>query len=302
MQKILLTGASGFLGGIIYNHLKNDLNIDVITLGRDASNDIVQDISDKGFTLPAVKTVIHAAGKAHTVPKTAEEAKMFMDVNLEGTKNLCKAIEKLSTLPSNFIFISTVAVYGVDKGEMINEEAPLNGKSPYAISKIEAEDFLTKWASLNKVNLSILRLPLVAGPNAPGNLGAMINGIKTGRYISIRNISAHKSMVWAHDVAKLIPQLDANIGAVNLTDGYNPTFSELELVIVKKLNRNKPISIPYFVAKILGKTGDLIGGKFPVNSDKINKITSTLTFDDTKLRKLGIWNPSNVLDQLSKFI
>lgn len=44
-------------------------------------------------------------------------------MNLQGTKNLCTALEQ-SGIPKSFIFISTVAVYGCDSGENITEEYP----------------------------------------------------------------------------------------------------------------------------------------------------------------------------------
>jgi dTDP-4-dehydrorhamnose reductase len=48
---------------------------------------------------------------------------------------------KKSSLPKSFIFISTIAVYGCETGEEITKEHPLNGDSPYALSKIQAEQF-----------------------------------------------------------------------------------------------------------------------------------------------------------------
>src|SRR5690606_10001990 len=112
------------------------------------------------------------AGKAHGIPNSATEEKVFFDVNYQGTVNLCKALEQ-SILPKAFIFVSTVAVYGVDFDENISEEHPLKGETPYALSKIKAELYLTEWCTKNDVILSIIRPSLIAGPNAPGNLGAM---------------------------------------------------------------------------------------------------------------------------------
>ena len=90
-----------------------------------------------------METVIHLAGKAHIVPRTNEEIKTFYDVNYQGTVNLCKSLE-LVGIPKSFIFVSTVAVYGCEEGENIDETHPLNGTTPYAKSKIMAEKFLQK--------------------------------------------------------------------------------------------------------------------------------------------------------------
>lgn len=97
---------------------------------------------------------------------------------------MCTALEQ-SGIPKAFIFISSVAVYGCDSGENITEEHSLDGTTPYALSKIKAEKYLEGWCIMHNVKLSILRPSLIAGPNPPGNLGAMIRGIRNGKYLSI---------------------------------------------------------------------------------------------------------------------
>ncbi len=302
MKNILITGASGFLGGIINNSLKESGN-NIHSLGRSTSNDICVDITHETPVLnDSFDIIIHCAGKAHSVPKTLEEEKEFYDVNYQGTINICKAIDKLEIKPRAFIFISTIAVYGLDTGIGITEECPLLGSTPYAKSKIQAEAYLQTWAKEKNITLGILRLPLIAGPNPPGNLGAMIKGIKTGSYLSIGNASSKKSVVWAEDVASIIPKLSEIGGIYNLTDTYHPTFGELEKAISKALGKKSPMKIPLSAARLLGKIGDLIGSRAPINSDKINKITSSLTFDDSKAREKLFWKPTKVLNKISDIV
>lgn len=299
-KQILMTGATGFLGKDILKHLHQQEFL-VDTMGRDKSSTYHFDflnpqnlLIDKRYPL-----VVHVAGKAHTVPKNALEEKQFFDINLEGTKRLCTSLIESNAAPDAFIFISSVAVYGVEKGENVSEEHALRGHTPYAKSKILAEAWLSQWAQTNRINLTILRLPLIAGYNPPGNLGAMINGIRSGRYLSIGQANARKSMVWAGDISTLIPQLSSTNGIFNLTDGHHPTFQELEAIISQSLGKKRPISIPIFLAKVISKVGDMFG-HFPINSDKLNKLTSTLTFDDSKARKLLNWKPSSVIDKLKE--
>ena len=54
---------------------------------------------------------------------------------------------------------------------------------------LDAEKYLTEWCALNGVVLGILRPSLLAGKNAPGNLGAMVNGIKKGFFVDLRKVS-----------------------------------------------------------------------------------------------------------------
>lgn len=238
--------------------------------------------------------VLHAAGKAHSVPRTEEEKRVFFDVNLQGTKNLCAALERKG-IPRAFIFISTVAVYGCDYGENITEEHPLDGVTPYAVSKRLAEEYLQKWCHEHNVILGIVRPSLIAGPNPPGNLGAMIHGIRSEKYFSIAGSRARKSVLMVQDIARLVPLLAEKGGIYNVCDSYQPTFRELETIICRQLNRNLPVSIPYWIAKCMALIGDCLGEKAPINSLKLRKMTKSLTFSNEKaVRELG-WRPTSVL-------
>ena len=292
----LVTGANGFLGQIVVSQLEQPY----VTLSR--SNAIYR--TDLAREVPelteAPEVVLHIAGKAHSVPDTEQEAQAFFDVNLRGTQNLVKGLERLGTLPRAFLFISTVAVYGADKGTNISETHPLKGDTPYALSKIQAEAFLETWGEQQKVQIGILRLPLIAGPNPPGNLGAMIRGIRTGKYLRFGQGATRKSVVLAEDIASVLPALSERGGTYNLTDGYHPSFAELENEISRQLGKSPPRAVPLPVAHLLGKVGDVVG-RFPVNSATIEKMTSDLTFDDTKARNTIGWKPRRVLDYLEIF-
>ena len=291
---LLFTGASGFLGSNIIQLLNGAYNI--ISVGLSPQDTYLVDIAtDIPTFIDAFDVVFHAAGKAHSVPKTEAEKRLFFDVNLQGTKNLCTALER-SGIPKAFIFISTVAVYGCDSGENITEEHPLNGTTPYALSKIKAEKYLQGWCAMHNVKLSILRPSLIAGPKPPGNLGAMIRGIRNGKYLSIAGGKARKSVLMVQDIANFLPMLIEKGGIYNVCDSYQPSFRELEMVICKQLNKKRPISIPYWLAKSMAVIGDCLGEKAPINSLKLRKITSSLTFSNEKAVRELNWKPMNVLE------
>lgn len=295
-MRIILTGSSGFLGKAIKEELAG---AELITLARNNA-DIIADLSGSIPQLPHSNLVIHCAGKAHMVPKSEQDKQEFFNVNVTGTRHLLKALEK-GAIPQYFIFISTVAVYGIDTGNLINEDAPLLAQDPYGLSKIQAEQLVTDWCHQHKVKGTILRLPLLAGPNPPGNLRAMINGIKKGYYFNIAGGRAKKSMVLARDVAKIIPHVAKIGGTYNLTDGYHPSFFELGVLMSSQLNKRRPGNMPNFIAKLLAVAGNMLGSKSPINSDKLKKITSDLTFDDARARELLAWKPTPVLKDFKIF-
>ena len=291
---LLLTGANGFLGRSITSKLSTCNNL--LSLSK-TSGDYKIGLEKE---IPKFKQrfdlVIHSAGKAHSVPKTDVEKQEFYDVNVTGTLNLLLGLERTG-VPKQFVFISSVAVYGQEFGINISERHSLRARDPYGVSKIEAEVLVTDWCKKHNVICTILRLPLLVGKNPPGNLGAMIKAVEKGYYFNIDGGKARKSMVLAEDVAAFIPKVAVVGGTYNLTDGVHPNFNGLSAVISKQKNKKPPFNLPMFIAKVMGYVGDLLGNKAPINSMKLKKITSDLTFDDSKARESG-WNPQSVVDYL----
>jgi nucleoside-diphosphate-sugar epimerase len=294
MKKLLFTGGSGFIGRNILDALRYQYVVK--TLGVSTGNDYNFDLSKMvPVFYEQFDIILHAAGKAHTTPRNNSESEEFFNVNFKGTKQLCKALEN-SGLPSVFIFISSVAVYGVESGINITEEHPLSGTSPYAKSKILAEQYLEEWCNKNNVKLGIIRPSLIAGPNPPGNLYSMIKGIKTGRYLSIAGGKARKSILMVQDIINILPALIEKGGKYNICDDKHPSFKELEILISKQLGKKEPMSIPLKLAKLMAMFGDLLGDKAPFNTSKLEKITLSLTFSNDKAKKELNWQPLNVLD------
>lgn len=293
MKKLLFTGGTGFLGNNARPIL--DKMYEVTTCGITPDDEIKANLAKEAPELPErYDVVLHACGKAHVVPKTEAEKQAFFDVNLKGTIHLCEALEKVGA-PKALIFISTVAVYGCEFGDLVTEEHPLQGTSPYAQSKIQAEEYLTSWCERHNVKLGILRPSLLAGKNAPGNLGAMVNGVKKGFYMNIAGCKVIKSILMAEDIANLVPLLEEKGGVYNVCDTNQPSFGELSESVAKQLGKGKPLNIPYWMAWCMAKVGDLLGSKAPINSYKLEKMTKSLTFSNDKARKELNWEPLDVL-------
>ena len=295
MKKLLFTGGTGFVGRNIKPLL--DKTYEVTTIGiMDADMIKANFVKDIPNLPERYDIVLHAAGKAHVYPKTEAEKKAFYDVNLTGTIHLCEALEKTG-VPNAFIFISTLSVYGGEVfGNMDSEDSkPLIGDTPYADSKIKAEEYLTNWCKEHNVILGILRPSLLAGKGAPGNLGAMVNGIRTGAYLSIAGGKARKSVLMVDDIAHLVPLVTEKGGVYNVCDDHNPSFGELESSIAKQLGKRKPINIPYWMAKCLALIGDVFSF-FPLNSNRLNKIITSDTWSNEKAKRELGWRPMDVLE------
>ncbi len=291
---ILLTGDNGFLG----RYIRSDFNNNAIpfqTINRNKA-DYKLDLSTSVPNFHnKFDTVIHCAGAAHKVPKNQLESAFIYNTNIKLTENLILGLEKIG-LPKNFVFISSVSVYGLSNGVLINENNDLIASDPYGKSKIICEKIIIDWCIKNNIKYTTLRLPLLVGTNPPGNLGDMINAIKRNYYFNISNINSKKSMLLAQDVAGIILKASEIGGIYNLTDGYHPTFVELSNYISAQLNKGKVLSLPYIFIKLVALIGDTLIPFLPINSKKLSKMANDLTFDDTKAKNAFNWQPTKVLE------
>lgn len=172
-MKIALSGASGFIGGHVVNALvslgHNVLYLNRRTLKND-QNEIAYFDLDYSDTLIAnelldVDVVIHLAACVHNRTANIDD---HLRRNYEATKNLYEACVIAGV--KKFIFASTVAVYGVHHSEHILDiNSEVNPKTHYSMSKLKAERFLLDSKKTEMV-VSVVRLPLVYGKKAPGNI------------------------------------------------------------------------------------------------------------------------------------
>ncbi len=305
----LVTGGSGFLGRYIVGGLVAQGEA-VTVLGRrpvEGAAYVPGDLCDAQIEPgPACDVVVHAAGLAHVVPQTEEESARFFAVNAEGTKRLLHALKRAGRLPQAVVLVSTVAVYGRQTGTLLDEDTPRAASDPYGLSKRMAEDTLTAWGAECGVRTGIVRLPLVAGHGAPGNLGALIEALARGRYLNVGGGAARRSMVRAEDVAAILPEVARVGGVYHLTDGYHPSYAALSAALAEALGRRPPRNLPLPLARLGARLGDAVeavtGRRVPLSRRTVTKLTSTLTFSDTRARQALGWHPAAVLDHVVDLI
>jgi nucleoside-diphosphate-sugar epimerase len=291
----LITGDTGFLGKYIYKALLQK-GYRIFGISRSSSG---LDISGE-FVLPSefYDIVVHCAGKAHSYPKLNKEIEEFYLVNYIGTINLCSALENCKI--KQFIFISTVAIYG-EFGSGYTETSNPVLSTPYAESKFMAEQFLVKWGEQRKIPVLIFRLPLVVGTNPPGNLGKMLNAIKRGNYISVDKGKCKRSVVLAEDVALLITSLKfPRNGLYNLSDSCDIQFSDFEQYLYSLFGKKKVVNIDKRFLALISWIGDFIP-MFPINTKLLNKLTKDFIISSDLAKEELNWNPKIVKDNLNLY-
>jgi nucleoside-diphosphate-sugar epimerase len=198
INMISLTGSSGFLGSALMSSM-NQKGISCRRLlrredPRYPDDPVVGDLDGKPISLDFsgnCEVLIHAAARAHRMDESGNERLVkYREVNVEGTRALVDAAQTAGV--KRIVYLSSIKVCGESHlpGSPMNPRDVCHPIDPYGISKREAEDYLHVIANKSEIEMIILRLVIVHGPGAKGNLRSLLEAIAKGRTLplgSVRN-------------------------------------------------------------------------------------------------------------------
>lgn len=296
-MKVLVTGASGFIGGALIESLITETDYDVVAAVRSSlkiEKIVTHSVSDiNGDTdwvapLCQVDVVIHVAARAHVLREHSENpSEEFQAVNFHGTVNLANQAIKAGV--KRFIFISSIAVYGVDSSDQpINEASPVCPVTDYGKSKLAAEEYLLKLADQDKMQVVVIRPPLVYDGEAPGNFGTLLKLVDRAFPVPFRSVKNRRSFIARANLVNFITICITNQNAANqvFVISDNKDLSTPELIRLLALGMKKKarlISVPSVIMKL----GARLIGKKKVYS----QLCESLYLDITKARELLEWSP-----------
>jgi nucleoside-diphosphate-sugar epimerase len=298
-KTVLVTGATGFTGPTICASLlaKGFHVIAAIRAGASAPMGteprLIGDIgpyTDWTNALNGVDAVVHLAARAHVLADNAPDPEgLYNRINRDGTLRLAaQAGER------RFIFVSSIKV----NGEVTPDDRPYtafdapNPQDPYGRSKLAAEQGLRQ-LQLSGLKLTILRPPLIHGPNAKGNLARMRVMLKRRLPIPLGAVKNMRSLIGLANLADAIRfclDHDGTIGHTYLLrDDENISVPDL----FKRMGQSQgtpALLIPVPIG-LLRLAGTLTG-----RQATIHRLTGSLIVDDSPLRALG-WTPPVSLDE-----
>ncbi|TQR12714.1 NAD-dependent epimerase/dehydratase family protein [Psychrobacillus soli] len=194
MKKILITGASSYVGTSLEKWLENSpeqYSVDSISLRHE---------SWKGKNFSLYDAVVHVAGIAH-IKETKDNAKFYYSVNRDLAYETANKAKNDGV--KQFIFLSSMSVYGVENG-VISKDTPLKPKSNYGKSKFQAEELICTLRD-DSFKVAVLRPPMIYGNDCKGNYTRLAGlALKTPVFPNIEN---RRSMIYIDNLTEFIKLL-----------------------------------------------------------------------------------------------
>lgn len=301
--KVLVTGASGFIGEALAFKLLLDKKFTPIAAARGATRlrglcSVVPFDLTHANVLPVlddVQVVVHAAARVHVMNEIAVDALAeFRKVNVEGTRKLAECAVKSGV--KRFIFISSVKVNGESTrpGQPFKADDPPNPLDPYGLSKYEAEEALKQLGKDTGMEVVIIRPPLVYGPGVKANFLSMLSWLSKVIPLPLGSIRNQRSFVSIGNLVSLIATCIDHPAAANQTflvsDGEDLSTTQLLRHLARALGKPaRLLPIPEWLLKLGASTL----GKQAV----AQRLCDSLQIDIRKNCELLAWTPPVKIDK-----
>lgn len=303
--KILLTGASGFVGAGLLQRLLDDkceltavVRQPIAGLREAVSQVLVTAIdgaADYAAPLIGVDAVIHLAARVHVMHDTsADPLAAFRNVNVAGTLNLARQAAAAGV--KRFVFVSSVKVNGevTHPGEAFTAADVPNPQDAYGRSKYEAELALRQLAMETGMDVVIVRPPLVYGPGVRANFAALLKVVQRGWPLPLGAVRNQRSLVGLDNLVDFVVTCISHPNAANQTfmvsDGHDLSTAELVRGMARAARvpaRLLPVPVWALqtVAAWLGK------------GDAVQRLCGNLQVDISKAKIILDWTPPFSVDE-----
>ncbi len=294
MNRVLLTGATGFVG----KHILSDLNFhgfDVQTLNLRA---VPLHIDFRNADI-----IIHLAGKAHDL-KNISSPSEYYEINYELTKQVYNSF--LASDAKKFIFMSSVKASADEVPEILKDSDLTNPKTHYGKSKRLAEEFIINQPLSGDKSFFILRPSMIHGPGNKGNLNLLYKLLSKGIPYPLAAFENKRSFLSIENLCFVIRELlnrnDIPSGIYNVADDEALSTNDLIKLIAKASDRSPKLwKINPVLIRTIAKLGDKL--KLPLTSERLNKLTENYIVDNTKIRQaLGKEFPVHAREGIIKTI
>ncbi len=296
MYKILVSGASGFIGRAlcrrilaegwyIRSAIRSHGQGCILPPGVDVT--LIEAIGPKtdwSSALQNIDTVVHLAARVHVMNDGAvDPLSECREVNVIGTERLAQIA--VAKKVKRLVFMSSIKVNGEGKSVAYTESDKPAPQDPYGISKWEAEQVLNGIGSDSGMEVVILRSPLVYGKEVKANFLLLLKLVQSGFPLPLAKVSNQRSLIYLENL------VDAIIACINNTQAKGTYL----------VSDGEDVSTPELIRRIawaLGKSPRLfpfplylirLAGKLTRKTDAVNRLLHSLTIDNSKIQRELSW-------------
>jgi nucleoside-diphosphate-sugar epimerase len=310
-MKILVTGANGFIGRALIDKLHECVENRIVAAARinnQASSERIEQVAignlaghiDWSGFLNNVDVVIHTAARVHVMKETAENAlDEFRTINVQATLDLAYQASKAGV--KRFVYLSSIKVNGEYTlvGQPFTEMIENVPTDPYGLSKYEAEQGLLEIAKKSKMDVVIVRPPLVYGPGVKANFNSMMQWIKRSLPLPLGAINNRRSLIALDNLLDFLtlclvhPKAADQVFVVSDNEDVSTTqlISKIAIALEKKpcLIKLSPGLIA-FLARLIRK------------ENAAKRLFESLQIDSSKSRTVLNWTPKTTMAQQLKLM
>ncbi len=249
-MKVLVTGATGFIGRALIRRCLTSANFDVIAASRTPGEAIsgvtwhcvgkINERTDWSACVNGIDAVIHLAGRAHIMRDSSPDPeRAFGTVNHLGSRRLAEQAARAGV--RRFILVSTIGVLGrqTSAGRALRPCDPPAPHDAYSRSKLAGEQAVREVGVRTGMEVTVVRPPMVIGPGAPGNFARLVWLVRSGVPIPLNRTPNVRSMLARENLVDLLLTCATHPEAAGATllasDGEDLSTNEVVLEIAAGL-------------------------------------------------------------------
>jgi nucleoside-diphosphate-sugar epimerase len=240
------------------------------------------------------EVVVHLAGRAHIATRSAGDEALLRQANVDVTARLADQAARSGV--RRFVFVSSIKVHGESTNgrhafRANDAESP---HDPYGRSKLDAERALMRIASAASMEFVVVRPPLVYGPGAKANFGALVRAVACGLPLPLASIRNVRSFVSAHNLGHMLALAVLSEAAANrvflVSDDRDMSTPELIREIARCLGvAPRLLPCPRPVLKALAMSMGRIS--------LYERLCGSLQVDVSATRQLLGWRPAMSVEE-----